>query len=203
MRFTHAQSVVDAATSRRSIRRFTAEPIPREDLREMVRVAGHAPSAFNIQPWRFVIVEDDALREQLAEAANGQRQVRSAPALIVMYSDMREALETVEETVHPGMSARREAVATGLRQRWSARPDVERESFGAGQSYIALGYLLLAAESMGYGTSPMLGFDAAKVKQLLGLPDHVVIPALVAVGVPDEEGFAPHRHSLDRIAQFR
>jgi len=203
MRFTHAQSVIDAATSRRSIRRFTADPVPQEDLREMIRVAGHAPSAFNIQPWRFVIVEDDELRERLADAANGQRQVRSAPALIVMYSDMRDALETVEETVHPGMSARREAVASGLRQRWSLRSEADRESFGAGQSYIALGYLLLAAESLGYGTSPMLGFDAARVKRILGLPDHVAIPALVAVGVPDEEGHAPHRHGLDRIAQFR
>ncbi|HYD53964.1 MAG TPA: nitroreductase family protein, partial [Gemmatimonadaceae bacterium] len=150
-----------------------------------------------------VVVEDQALKAQLAEAAYGQRQVSSAPALIVAYSDMADALTTAEETVHPGMASRREEVARGLRESWAARTHADRESWGAGQSYIALGYLLLAAQSLGYGTSPMLGFDAEKVKAILGLPDHVAIPALVAIGVADEAGFEHHRHELERIATFR
>jgi nitroreductase len=195
--------VIEAAESRRSIRSFKPEPVPQADLREILRVAGLAPSAHNLQPWRFVVVEDPALRDALADAAHGQRQVRSAPAVIVLYSDMRDALDRVEETVHPGMAARSDEVARGLRGRWDGRAAADRESFGTGQSYIALGFLLLAAQSLGYGTSPMLGFDAAKVKALLGLPEHVSIPALVAVGVPAEEGFAHHRHDVDRVATFR
>ena len=201
--FTSTLSVTEAAESRRSIRTFTPEPVPRADVLEILRIAGLAPSANNLQPWRFVVVRDPALKERLAEAAYGQRQVRSAPAIIVLYSDMADTLANVEETVHPGMRARLDQVASGLRSTWAGKEAAEREQFGAGQSYIALGFLLLAAQSMGYGTSPMLGFDAARVRSLLGLPDHVAIPAVVAIGVPAEEGFPHHRHGPERIATFR
>lgn len=200
---TATLTVVEAAEARRSIRAFTDAPVPESDLREILRVTGLAPSAFNVQPWRFVVVTEPELKAKLGAAAFGQKQVAGAPAVIVLYSDMAEALERAEETVHPGMAARRDEVSRNLRGTWATRTDAERESWGAGQSYIALGYLLLAAQSLGYATSPMLGFDAAKVKEALGLPAHVAIPAIVAMGVAAEDGFAHHRHPVDRVATFR
>jgi nitroreductase len=79
----------------------------------------------------------------------------------------------------------------------------ERETWGAAQTGIALGYLLLLAESLGFGTSPMLGFEADRVKALLGLPAHARIPALVAIGYAAEEGFRPHRLPAESLADFR
>lgn len=197
-------TVTEAAEARNSVRSYKDQPVPEADLREMLRVAGLAPSAFNVQPWRWVVVRDDALREELRQAAYGQAQVTSAPAVIVLYSDMRDVLENAEQVVHPGMGADAvKATAERLRGTWADRSDADRETWGAGQSYIALGYLLLAAQSLGYATSPMLGFEPAKVKALLGLPEHVAIPALVAVGVPDEEGFPHHRHAVDDVTDFR
>ena len=200
---TATLTVTEAAEARRSVRAFTPEPVPEADLREILRVAGLAPSAFNVQPWRWIVVREPELKAQLGAAAYGQKQVTGAPAVIVLYSDMADALERIEETVHPGMASRRDEVAKSLRGTWAAHTEADRESWGAGQSYIALGYLLLAAQSMGYATSPMLGFDAAEVKRVLGLPEHVTIPALVAIGVADEEGFPHHRHALDRVATFK
>jgi len=75
----------------------------------------------------------------------------------------------------------------------------ERAAWGAGQGYIALGYLLLAAEARGLQTSPMAGFDPAAVAELLGLPKHARIPALVAIGHGAEEGFPSHRLPLESI----
>ena len=65
-----------------------------------------------------------------------------------------------------------------------------------------LGYLLLAAEAMGYRTAPMMEFSAAGVQELLGLPAHVTIPALIAIGKGDEAGWPHHRHSVERITRF-
>ena len=201
---TEILTVPEAAAARRSIRSFRQEPIPREDLERILDVVRRAPSAFNAQPWRFVVVSDPALKATLGEAASGQRQVTAAPAVIVLYTDMRDVLAGVEDVVHPGVPAdRRAATADGFRRLWTGKPDAEREQWGAGQGYIALGYLLLAAASFGYGTSPMLGFDPNKVKQALGLPAHVAVPAMVAIGRPDEEGFTHHRHPLDRIVTWR
>ena len=68
---------------------------------------------------------------------------------------------------------------------------------------IALGYLLLLAESFGFATSPMLGFDPEKVKALLDLPAHVKIPAIISIGYAGEEGARPHRLSEESLVEFR
>jgi nitroreductase len=199
-----AMTTVESALSRRSIRHYAATPIPEADLRELLRLAGRAPSAYNAQPWRFVVVRDDKLKAKLAEAAFGQQQVLRAPATIVLYSDMQSALERLPEAMHPGMPAdKREAGVTSFRASFSNKTVEERENWGSAQANIALGYLLLLAESFGFATSPMLGFDPDKVKALLGLPDHVRIPALISIGYPAEEGFEPHRLPSDTLVEFR
>ena len=150
--------VRDAAERRRSVRAYEPVPVPREDLEDILDVVRRAPSAFNVQPWRFVVVETPEVKERLAAAAYQQRQIGSAPAVIVLYTDVADALEHVDEVLHPGMDA---AQRTGARQAilrsLGSRPEAEREQWGAEQGNIALGYLLLAAEAHGYQTSPMLG----------------------------------------------
>ncbi|HEX5520706.1 MAG TPA: nitroreductase family protein [Longimicrobiaceae bacterium] len=189
-----------AAAQRRSIRAYEPVPIPREDLEEILDVVRLAPSAFNVQPWRFVVVETPELKGRLAEAANQQRQVHSAPVVIVLYTDMEDALENVDEMLHPGMdAAQRAAVRETILRVFGGQSVEERAAWAAGQGYIALGYLLLAAESHGYQTSPMTGFNAEAVKALLGLPASARIPAIVAIGRGSEEGFPAHRHELERI----
>lgn len=200
---TDLLTVRDAAERRRSIRHYTDAPVPRADLDEILRVTSLAPSAFNAQPWRFVVVESAEVKARVAAAAGNQRQFLSAPAVIVLYTDMADTLATVVDVMHPGMEeAKRRSAAAGFAGNFASKSEVEREGWGAEQGNIALGYLLLAAESLGYQTSPMLGFNAGAVKDVLGLPAHVRIPALVAIGKGAEDGFAHHRHPANRIVRF-
>lgn len=196
-------TVDEAATRRRSIRKFQKEPVPREEIEEILRVTGLAPSSYNTQPWRFVVVVDPEVKRKLAAAAYNQRQVLSAPAVIVLYTDMADALATVDEIIPPGMDAEGKAHLRSLIVgSYSPLSEADRETVGIGQGYIGLGYLMLAAEAHGYQTSPMLGFEPDAVKKLLGLPAHVRIPALVAIGKGAEEGFPHHRHPLSRITRY-
>jgi nitroreductase len=196
-------SVVDAAAKRRSIRAFVQQPIPRDDLEQIIEVASLAPSAFNAQPWRFVVVEDPALKAKLAGAAFNQRQVHSAPAVIVLYTDMAGTLANIDEIMHPGLPvAEREQSVARIVGFLREKGEAEAESWGAAQGNIALGFLLLAAEGLGYQTSAMAGFDPEAVKQLLGLPANVRVNALVAVGKGAEDGFPHHRHPVSRLATF-
>lgn len=194
-------TVTEAAEARRSVRKYDPTPIPRADLLEILRVTGLAPSPWNLQPWRFVIVEDVAIKTQLQAAAYGQPQIASAPAVIVMYSDMTGTLETVEDTIHPGMPDHAR-IAADMRAKFGGMSDNDRHAWGFAEANIALGYLLLTAQAHGYSTSPMLGFMPDKVKELLHLPADARIPALVAIGVGAEEGFRHHRHSVERVARF-
>jgi nitroreductase len=203
-RLTQPLTVAEAAEQRHSIRKYKPEPVPEADLREILRLVGLAPSAFNVQPWRFVVVRDPALKAQLGEAAYNQPQVTNAPAVIVLYTDMADFLETVDEVVHPGLPAdRQEQTKQQLLGIYGGQSEEQREAWGLSQGNIALGYLMLVAQSLGYATSPMLGFDADKVKALLDLPAHVKLPAIVPIGVADEAGFPTHRHPVDRVASFR
>ena len=196
-------SVVDAASRRRSIRTFVQQPIPREDLEQIIEVASLAPSAFNAQPWRFVVVEDAALKAKLAAAAFNQRQVLSAPAVIVLYTDIVDTIANVNEIMHPGLPAeQREQSVTRIVGVLQEKGEADAESWDAAQGNIALGFLLLAAEGLGYQSSAMAGFDPEAVKQLLGLPANVRVNALVAVGKGAEEGFPHHRHPVSRLAKF-
>ncbi len=199
-----AQSVLEAAQARRSIRRYTTEPISDTLLTELIGTAGRASSAYNIQPWRWVAIRDQELKARLQGAAYGQPQVGSASVLLVLYTDTRNALETVEEIFAPTLPADKAAdTKAHLLGTIGALSDADREAWGAGQSYIALGYLLLVPEGLGLGTSPMLGFDAEQVKAILNLPPYARVPALVALGHPAEEGFESRRHTAERILSVR
>jgi len=197
-------SVSTAIQTRHSIRQYLQEPISQDDLREIVRLMSLAPSASNTQPWRLVVIQSQSLQQQLRAVAYDQQQVTGAAAVIVLYSDMEDVLAHAEETVHPGMGAEQiQARAAGLRQSFSQMSIEERAAWANAQANIGLGFLLLAAHDLGYGTSPMLGFIPEQVKALLGLPAHVNIAAMVAMGRPAEEGYPHHRHAIDRIADFR
>lgn len=200
---TRPLSVTDAIETRRSIRKFAPGPINQDDLREILRLASLAPTANNVQPTRFAVIQAPELKEQLQAAAYNQTQVTSAPAVIVVYSDMEDVLNTVEETVHPGMGEEQvKARAEGLRQNFQNQDVAQRGAWALTQANIAFGFLMLAARGLGYDTVPMLGFDPQKVKELLGLPEHVQFAGLLPVGKRAEEGFPHHRHNLERITTF-
>ncbi|WP_104990940.1 nitroreductase family protein [Deinococcus sp. NW-56] len=200
---TRPLTVTEAIESRRSIRKFVQEPMDQGDLREILRLASLAPSAWNAQTWRFAVVQDPQLKEQLREAAYGQAQVTNAPAVIVVYSDMEDTLATVEDTAHPGMG---EAGRTGQRQTFDgvfgAQDVAQRGQWGLSQANIAFGFLMLAARGLGYDTVPMLGFDPQRVREILGLPGHVQFAGMLPVGKRAEEGFPHHRHAVERITKF-
>ncbi len=116
---------------------------------------------------------------------------------------MEDVLAHAEETVHPGMGAEQIALrAEGMRQNFGNMSVEQRAHWGNGQANIALGFLLLAAHGTGYDTSPMLGFMPDMVKELLKLPAHAEVAAIVALGRAAEEGFPHHRHAIERFVRF-
>ncbi len=201
---TYDMGLQEAIETRRSMRRYQPDPVPQEDVAEVLRLSSLAPSAWNLQPWRFIVVQDPQLKAQLSEIAYNQPQLVTAPVVIVLYSDMQATLANLDEVMPRTMpAAKRESYKQGILNAFASMGVAEQESWGAGQSYIALGFLMLAARSLGYHTSPMLGFDSDKAKELLNLPPHVVIPALVPIGISDDEGYPHERHELERIVTFR
>lgn len=201
---TSRLSAAEAAMVRHSVRRYRDLPVSDEDIRSLLLLTGRAPSAFNLQPWRFVVVRDQPTKDQLRAAAYNQKQVAEAPVVIAIYADMEDTMAHLDEVVHPDLPADRKAGTIAMLQNTfgSMTPEA-RGVWANAQANIALGYLLLIARSEGFDTSPMLGFQADEVKRLLGIPAHATTTALVALGRGADDGFRSHRHAVDRVATFR
>ncbi len=197
--------VRQAIEERRSIRDYETAPIPESDLLEILHLASLAPSSSNTQPWRFVVVTNPDMRAKLHEAGYNQRQYATAPVIIAVVADGEDMLTSLEETAHPNMQndpAALERYIGGTRSRLAKLSVEERKTWAAEQTVYAVSYLTLAAQSLGYNTSVMGGFDGAKVAALLEVPDHAKVVVMVTLGRGTEPGFPHHRHPVERIARF-
>ncbi len=199
-----ASAVAEALKNRRSYRDFSAEPVDARELAEILELVATAPSAWNLQPWRFVVITDPETKEALKGAAFGQKQVTGAPVVVALYTDMVDALEKVDDVLHPGMPAEaKEGYKKNILGSFERMTPDQRDQWGKAQGNIALGYLLLLLELHGFASSPMLGFDPPAVRKILGLPDHAEIPALVAIGKAGPVHPGPqHRFPVDQLLRY-
>jgi nitroreductase len=91
------QPVQNMIKTRRSIREFTSQPVERSLLLQIISAGIWAPSGLNNQPWRFVLIRDDALRERLAGLTHYAHIVKAAPALIAVYLDQEKMYDRVKD----------------------------------------------------------------------------------------------------------
>lgn len=165
--------VFEAIRGRRSIRRFTPEDVDDEALLKILDAARWAPSAGNLQPWRFIVVRSRERRRRLAEAALGQRFIEEAPVDIVVCADTR-------------VSA------------WGYGPRGER-LYCIQDTAAATQNILLAAHALGLGTCWVGAFDERRVSEVVGLPDGVRPVAIVALGHPAESPPPRPRRGLNEV----
>jgi nitroreductase len=200
-----AKTVQDAIESRRSIRQFEQAPMPESDLLEILRLTSLAQSAFNMQPWRFVVVTNHEIKQKLELAAYNQKQVGNAPVVIAVIADGEEFHKPLELLARPEVVAdveQFEKFKASIDHSYGSKSVQANTEFAARMSYIAVGYLTLAARGLGYDTSVMLGFKPDQVKTLLEIPEHAQITALIALGRGIEEGLPQHRLPLEVLTRF-
>jgi len=150
-------NVLEAIQERQSVRSYSQDrPIPIEAMERMRQALRWAPSACNIQPWHFILVEDNALRTELAQAARGQKWIAEAPVIVVGCG--------IPEQAYKGMGGHGNSV------------DIDVA--------IALDHLTLAAVDEGLGTCWIGAFDEEKVKLLLDVPETVKVVAMTPLGYP-------------------
>ena len=178
----------DAIYQRRAIKHFDPEhQLTNEEESKILEAAIQAPTSFNIQHWRFVIVRDPALRQRIrTEFGNDQAQMTDASLLIVMTAD------TMAWAKEPGrywQNAPQEVCDLLVNwmgpfhegREWLQRDEAQR-SIG-----LAMQTIMLSAKAMGYDSCPMIGFDIDKVAELINLPDDHVMGPMVAIGKKTKE----------------
>jgi len=191
---------IDAIRTRRSGHNFDPdEDVAPETLREIVRDATLAPSAFNLQPWEFVAVRDDDRIDDLVAIANGQEHLRDAGTAVVVAGHTTRA-RTAERVYHEWADAGRISRADAERRVESVDPDATDREYAIRNASLALQNLLLGAHARGLTALPMGGADFDALADFVALPDDVVPVALVAIGPSggDEPERLPRR-SVDDV----
>lgn len=172
----------EAIFSRRAVKHYDpTHELSDEEVRKLMEAAVQAPTSFNIQHWRFVLVRDRALREKIRAAANDQAQVTDASLLIVMTADVKAWEKSPKRYWRDAPADVGEMLVNWLGPFYEGKGQLQRDeamrSCGlAGQT------IMLAAKAMGYDSCPMIGFDSDAVSHLINLPDDHVISFMIAVG---------------------
>ena len=173
---------LEAIRNRRSVKHFDAEhQMTDEEKKQIISLAMLSPTAFNIQHWRFLLVEDSALRQEIRKVAMDQAQVTDASMLIVMCADMQAWQKDTQRYWRNADSAVQDFMLPAIDGYYRDKPQVQRDETMR-TSGIAAQTIMLAAKAMGYESCPMDGFDFDAVAKLINLPDDHVIAMFVAVG---------------------
>ncbi len=165
--------VFEAIRTRKSVRAWQARPVEPEKMRRVLEAARLAPSARNVQEWRFVVVTDREKRERLAQEASSERFMAGAPVIIAACAQTDGRVMRCGQRAYP--------------------IDVA----------IALDHLTLAAVAEGLGTCWIGAFDPAEVRKVLDIPDAVEVVALLPLGYPvDPKPVPKSRLAYESIVRF-
>jgi nitroreductase len=200
------KSLSDAIRERRSTPSFDGSAIPAGDIRTILEAAIAAPSGYNVQPWRFVVVQSPEQKKKLRAACYNQAKVEEASVVIVCCGDAdswrRDADDIVRMGLEGGMS---EGYAAQLKDYvesylLSLNTDQMHGWLNKQVTYAAA-YMQLTAEVMGYDTAAMEGFEQNEVKEALRLPLSYWVVSLLAIGrLKGPDKYDGGRFDLNHVA---
>ncbi len=182
---TPLKPITQVLMDRRATPHFKPEPLPEDYLEAILRLAAQAPSGYNLQPWRFIVVREAEGRARLQKAAMGQAKIGEAPVVVIAFALKDGWRGDMEAILQEG--ARRGA---GTAEEVKKQQRAITEFLGAfpaavwtnRHTMIALTTMMLVAEAYGVDTAPMEGFDPEAVKREFGLPKEAEVVALLALG---------------------
>lgn len=182
-------NVTTAIQSRRSIKTYDpSHKMSEAEIKQLVSLAMLSPTAFNIQHWRFVVVDDAALRQQIQAVSWNQAQVTEASALIVLVADTQAWAKQPERYWKDAPKSVQEILVPAIAQYYTGHEQAQRDE-AMRSCGMAATTIMLAAKEMGYDTCPMDGFDFDAVAKLLNLPADHIPTMFITVGKAAKEAW--------------
>lgn len=206
--------VPSSIRARRATKQFKPDPLPTGALERLIELTTAAPSSFNIQDWRIVVVQDPAQKAALAAAAYNQPQITTAPVSFVFAADAKawtaEHLEPIfAEARKRGAWPDRviEYYAGAIPASQEALGPAKQREYAVKDAMLAAMCLMLAAASIGLDSAPMNGWVEDEVKKVIGAGDDpsIAIATVVSVGYGagglGDPGRLPRDHTvfMDRL----
>ncbi len=172
----------------RAVRAWSERPVPDELVEQVLRAAIHGPSGSNTQPWHFIVVRDQQLKDQLSEA-------------------YEEAIQEAYGASRPSRGADRQPLSAApvLIVACVDTPEGGRGGFQTGASiYPNVQNIMLAARALGLGTvlTTLHRRRRERVHDILGIPNHIESAAIIPLGWPTRDYGPNHRPPLERFVMY-
>ncbi len=175
-------NVTEAIVERRSVKAYDPQhKMTEQEIAKLMSLAMLSPTAFNIQNWRFVLVTDPVLRQQIRAVSWNQAQVEEASLLIVLTADLKSWAKEPARYWENAPKPVQDYLIPAIGNYYEGNEQVQRDE-GMRSCGMAAMTIMLAAKEMGYDTCPMDGFDFDAVSQLLNLPEDHTPVMFVVVG---------------------
>jgi nitroreductase len=190
------RSTIEDLLDRHSVRNYRRNvSISDEQLNEILELTTSAPSSWNLQHWRFLVVRNQANKDQLLPLAYNQQQVSDASAIIIVLGDLQANLVApkVFESAPPQV---RESMLGQINGAYANNPELAHDEAIRNASLGAM-QLMIVAKAKGYDTVPMGGYDKTAVKDLLNIPDRYVQIMMIALGKAETPGRATERLPIE------
>lgn len=199
MRSIPGDQLLERLQWRCAVKKFDpARKVPADVWSTLEQAVALSPSSFGLQPWKFIVVQDPAIRAKLREKAWNQSQVTDASHLLVLARRTnvdRAYIQSYIDRIAEVRGATQESLA-GFRDMMvnfveKPSPGFDPNVWASRQVYIALGVFLSACALMGVDACPMEGFDAAAFDEILGLRQKgLATNVLAAVGYRASDDWA-------------
>lgn len=193
---------------RKSVRKYKENVvIPQEEIQTLLQKATTAPSSSNMQPWRFIVIEDQQVKKELRPIANNQEQVETSSAIIAVLGDleMYKNTEKIYNTnFEKGYMSREIAnfmIDSSLSLYGNLPEEVMKNIVHFDAGLISMQIMLLAKD-MGYDTVPMGGFDKVKFAEKFNLPQNEIPILLIAIGEAATPAYGSSRLPLEQIVRY-
>ncbi|MCK1984592.1 MULTISPECIES: nitroreductase family protein [Peribacillus] len=196
---------ITVANERRSVRQYDAEYVmTEEEIREILEIAIQAPSSSNLQPWRFLVIQDKQTQQELLPIANNQQQIVDASAVIAVLADIegyKNAERIYGELVDKGIMKNeiKEPYVASILHNYGNFSAEKALSVAMIDGGLVSMQIMLAAKAKGYDTVPMGGFDEAKFVDAFNVPENFKPVMLISIGKGTKAGFEKVRLPLDTI----
>lgn len=170
--------------------------ITEQELSEMFNLTKYAPSAFNLQHARYVVVTDPDKKNKLYEAANKQYKVQTASAVILVLGNTNAYLDVGpinEGLLNLGVMSKQEYDMTveSVLGFYESRGDAFKRDEAVRNASLSAMLFMLVAKEKGWDTCPMIGFDPAAVSAELNIPDAYVPAMMITIGKEDTTNQRP------------
>ncbi|MDD8049234.1 MAG: nitroreductase family protein [Thomasclavelia sp.] len=171
--------------NRRSIRKYKSKEVTDQGINRILEAALLAPSGSNTQPWKFIVIRNERLKEKIVEVDHKQKWMLTAPVFIVCLADIgvriknNDMINLEEDSTNPELKL------------------IIRDTS------IAISYLMLEAQHQGLNTCWTGWYEQKEMRTVLGIPSSMYVSGIITLGYADENPKQRPRKSIDDIVEFR